>query len=150
MIQDSIPSHSNHYFKGFFNIYRIYVIDHQALHKLFLVILEFSNIMSCSKSGWFTWWHTCSSSSLKVCWSLWRATPWVISKFTSDRSIPIDFGTKFYIKLITNSRLIPSDFNIEVDLNSCEFRAFALKDNQNFPSGLSEDLKNLLMSTLMS
>lgn len=65
-------------------------------------------------------------------------------------SIPIDLGTKFCIKLITNSKLIPSDFRFETDLNSWELSESALKDSQNFPAGLSVDLKNLLMSILMS
>lgn len=106
-----------------------------------LNFISFVNLISCSKENYFFCeFISCrinSNNSLKVYSSECLYSPFDTSKFTSERSIPIDFDKNFSKNLNMKSIDIPSTslfslifYNFVLDLNSCEFIEFILKEIQ--------------------
>ena len=105
---------------------------YQTSQSFYLMSSWEKNASISTEGGWLTRCTTSSSNSRTVCWSLCLAVPDVISKFTSLRSMPIDFGMKSSNKLITKSRLSPFSSLKGEDLKSRELRDDESRDTQNF------------------
>ena len=94
-----------------------------------------------------------SNNSLKVYSSECLYSPFDTSKFTSERSMPIDFDKNLSKNLKINSIDIPSIsffkfvfYNFVFDLNSWEFIEFILKEIQFGESWKWSLIKEVIMS----
>lgn len=86
-------------------------LAHPAAQNLLLRIMVTTSCIgrpwSTFLTGWLTWWHMNSNSSLKVASSLCLCCPLVSSKFTSVKSMPMVCGMNLSKSLNAKSRLIP-------------------------------------------